>query len=194
MLRRVAACLVLMIAPTMAWAQAGPDRLLPPGTQIYARWDGFEMHRATYEKSALGQMMKGETGKFFDAVWDWIHDAAELAGQADPNAPAMIKDGLKSLSGICKHGFALSIETKRILPPQAQLTLVFPKAAGKDGTLLPLIRKVADQAGAPVQDTKVGKRTIQHVSVPFVNFGWWNEGDDAVIMIGTDDPTAYAKM
>lgn len=194
MLRRVAACLVMMLAPSIAWAQAGPDRLLPPGTQIYVRWDGFDAHRATYEKSALGQMMKGDTGKFFDAVWDWIHDAADLAGQADPQAPVMIKDGLKTLSGICKNGFALSIEAKRILPPQAQLTLVFPKAAGKDGTMLPLIRKAADLAGAPVQDTKVGKRTVQHVSVPFVNFGWWNEGDDAVIMIGTEEPTAYAKQ
>ncbi|MCI0682192.1 MAG: hypothetical protein L0Y71_08815 [Gemmataceae bacterium] len=194
MLRRVAACLAVMIVPACACAQAGPERYLPPRTQIYVHWDGFDAHRATYEKSALGQMMKGDTGKFFDAVWDWINDAAEVAGQADPQAPAMIKDGLKSLSGISKHGFALSIEAKGIVPPQAQLTLVFPKAAGKGGVMLPLIRRAADQAGAPVQDTKVGNRTIQHVSVPFVNFGWWNEGDDAVIMIGTDDPVAYARL
>lgn len=194
MLQRYAACLLVFIAPTLAFAQAGPDKLLPGGTQIYFRWDGFSAHRPAFEKTAVGQMMKGDTGKFLDALWDWINDAADLAGQADPQAPAMIKDALKALSGVGRNGVAISVAVKSVAPPQAQLTLVFPKSAGKDGTLLPLIRKAADLANAGVQETKVGSRTVQHLALPFVSLGWWNEGDDAVIMFGTEDPVAYAKM
>ncbi len=194
MLRRIVACLVVLIAPTLAWAQTGPDRVLPTGTQIYFRWDGFDAHRPAFEKTAAGQMMKGDTGKFLDALWDWINDAADLAGQADPQAPAMIKDALKIVSGVGHNGLALSVDLKRVNPPAAQLTLVFPKAAGKDGVLLPFVRKLADLANAGVQETKVGKRTVQHINVQVVNLGWWNEGDDAVFVIGSDDPTAYAKM
>jgi len=61
MLRRVAACLVVLIAPTLAWAQTGPDRLLPTGSQVYFRWDGFDAQRPAYEKTAVGQMMKGDS-------------------------------------------------------------------------------------------------------------------------------------
>src|SRR6266542_3211378 len=104
MFRRYAACLLVFVAPTLAWAQTGPDKLLPIGTQIYFRWDGFDAHRTAFEKTAVGQMMKGDTGKFLDALWEWINDAASLAGQADPQAPQMIKDALKALSGVGHHG------------------------------------------------------------------------------------------
>jgi hypothetical protein len=194
MFRRVAACLLVIVTPTLVWAQAGPDRLLPAGSQIYFRWDGFDAHRAAYEKTAVGKMMKEETGAFLSAVWDWLNDAADLAGQADPEAPAMIKDALKIVAGIGKNGLAFSIEVKQINPPQGQVTLVFPKGAGKDGALLPFVSKITGLANANVQETKVGKRAVQHISVPFVNLGWWSEGDDAVFVIGSEDPSAYAKL
>lgn len=193
MWRRGAVLCSLLLVPSLARAQSGPERLVPSGSQIYFHWDGFDLHRPAYDKTAVGQMMKGDTGKFLAALWDWINDAADLAGQADPQAPALIKDALKTLAGISNNGLALSIEAKRVNPPQGQLTLVFPKAAVKDGALLPLVRKLADLGRANVQETKVGKRSVQHIDIQVVHFGWWNEGDDAVFTIGTEDPAAYAK-
>jgi hypothetical protein len=193
MLRRVTACLALLIVPSLAWAQTGPDRLLPAGSQVYFRWDGFNAQRSAYEKTAVGQMMKGDTGKFLDALWDWINNAADLAGQADPQAPVMIKDALKIVAGVGKNGLTLSVEVKQFTPPQAQVTLVFPKAA-KEGVLLPFVQTLTGMANAPVQETKVGKRSVNHLNVQFVNFGWWGEGDDVVFVAGTEDPVAYAKM
>src|SRR5262245_2924712 len=193
MLRRVTACLALLIVPSLAWAQTGPDRLLPAGSQLYFRWDGFDAQRSAYEKTAVGQMMKGDTGKFLDALWDWINNAADLAGQADPQAPVMIKDALKIVAGVGKNGLTLSIEVKQFTPPQAQVTLVFPKAA-KEGVLLPFVETLTRMTNAPAQVTKVGKRSVNHINVQFVNFGWWGEGDDVVFVAGTEDPVAYAKL
>src|SRR5262249_59378774 len=122
-------CWALLCVPSLVWAWPGPDRLLPAASQVYFRWDGFDAQRSGYEKTAVGQMMKGDTGKFLDALWDWINNAADLAGQADPQAPVMIKDALKIVAGVGKNGLTLSVEVKQFTPPQAQVTLVFPKAA-----------------------------------------------------------------
>jgi hypothetical protein len=191
MWRRGLAVLLVLAVPRFAPAQEGPEKLVPPNTQIFLRWDGFDAQRPAYEKTALGKMMQGDTGKFLDALWVWIAEAAEAAAaQADPNAPGLVKDGFASLTSVVKNGVTISVAAGNINPPQAQLTLVFPKSGG---TLIPLASKLTSVGNAPVQPTQVGKRTVNQISVPFVNFAWWSEGDDAVFFVGTDDPVAYAK-
>jgi hypothetical protein len=193
MWRRGLACLAVLVLPGLALAQQGPERLLPANTQIFFRWDGFDSHRPAYDKTAVGKMMQGETGKFLDALWEWLVEAAQAgAGQADPQAAEFVKDGVAVLSSITKNGLAISVAVKGVTPPQAQLTLVFPKSGG---VMIPLVNKLTGMAGAPVGETKVGNRLVQHVNVPpFVNIGWWLEGADAVFMVGTDEPAAYAKL
>jgi hypothetical protein len=177
--------------PSLVSAQEGPERLLPPNTQIFFRWDGFDTHRPAYEKTALGKMMKGETGTFLTALWSWAAEAAETTvAQHDPQAAEMIKDGLATLASIGKNGLTISVAAKSFMPPQGQATLVFPKSAG---VMIPLANKIVGTSGAPVQETKVGNRAVHHVNTPFVNFGYWSEGDDAVFMVGSDDPTDYAR-
>ena len=72
MLRRYGLCLVLvlLLAPTAVRAaeDGAPERLLPAGTQIFVRWDGIEPHRAAFDKTALGKMLKGDMGKFLSSV------------------------------------------------------------------------------------------------------------------------------
>src|SRR5262249_30950470 len=64
MSRRWGIALLVFLIPTLGRAQDAPEDLLPAGTQLYLRWDGVEAHRAAYEKTALGKMMQGDTGKF----------------------------------------------------------------------------------------------------------------------------------
>jgi hypothetical protein len=192
MWRRGLACLLVIVIPQWAAAQDGPERLLPPSTQIFFRWDGCDAHRAAYEKTALGKMMQGDTGKFLDALWDWLKDAAEAAAaqSGEPEAPALVKDGLATLTSIVKNGVALSVSANSFSPPQAQLTLVFPKSAE---IMIPLAGKIASIANAPVQEAKVGNRSVHSINIQFVNLGWWSEGADAVFVLGTEEPAAYAK-
>src|SRR5581483_5501425 len=60
---RLVLCLLAFALPGVVRAQE-PEQLLPATTQVYLRWDGVEAHRAAYEKTALGKMMKGDTGEF----------------------------------------------------------------------------------------------------------------------------------
>src|SRR5260370_32239915 len=74
-----------------------------------------------------------------------------------------------------------------------QAVLVFPKAAGESGTLLPLIQKIAEETKADVKNTKVGKRFVNTIEIEMVKLGWWGQGEDAIVFLGTTDPLAYAK-
>src|SRR5713101_7285358 len=64
----------LLAVPSVSRAQEAPERLLPAETQIYFRWDGVDAHRPAYEKTALGKMMKGQTGKFLTGTFEQLKE------------------------------------------------------------------------------------------------------------------------
>jgi opacity protein-like surface antigen len=57
-----AALLALLAAAPARAADADPDKLLPPTTQLYVRWDGVTAHNDAYKKSVWGPVMAGPTG------------------------------------------------------------------------------------------------------------------------------------
>ena len=61
-----------------------PERLLPPSTQLFVRWDGITAHNDAYKKSIWGGIMAGPTG---DNVRALVAKAPKLLGAsvlADP--------------------------------------------------------------------------------------------------------------
>ena len=62
--------LVALVFTAVAHADVVPEKLLSPTTQIYYRWDGVAAHRDAYRKSARGQMLAGDTGKFIADVYE----------------------------------------------------------------------------------------------------------------------------
>ena len=78
-----------------------PEKLLPPTTQLYVRWDGITAHNDAYKKSIWGGIMAGPTG---DNVRALIAKAPKLLGAtvlADPlldgKSPAELKANLADL-------------------------------------------------------------------------------------------------
>lgn len=62
--------LVVLAFAAVAHADVAPEKLLSPTTQIYYDWDGVAAHRDAYRKSARGQMLAGDTGKFLADVYE----------------------------------------------------------------------------------------------------------------------------
>src|SRR5438105_3437371 len=171
MWRRLWMATLLVMVPGVSWAQNAPERFLPAGSQIYLSWDGIDKHRAAFDKTALGKMLQEDTGKFLTALGTYGLDVMDVAlRQADPNAVALAKEIPAIFSGLYHHGMVLGIEVKALTPPQVQAVFVFPKAG--DGSLLPLIDKLAGLAKADVKKTNVGKRTVYAISHEPVHFGW----------------------
>src|SRR5262245_40046213 len=191
MCKRIVLGLVFALLPTVAWAQ--PEKYLPSKSQIYFHYDGMKMHRAAFEKTALGKTMQGETGKFLEELWKYAQEQILNVAQNEPKVGPLLKDFGKLVFSMHENGLAFGIQAQSIVPPDVQAVLVFPKAAGESGTLMPLIQKIAEETKADVKSTKVGKRFVNTVRVEFLQIGWWAQADDAVLFLGTTDPVAFAK-
>ncbi len=191
---------ILLLVPHVSRAQEVPERLLPGGSQLYLRWDGMDKHRAAFDKTAVGQMLKDDTGKFLGELWSYLNQLSDVAlAKADPNVAALVKEIPPILAGVHHNGFLLGVEVRSILPPDVETVLVFPKAGGPKGSLVPLVEKLAKLAKADVKQTKVGSRRVNVIDGGPVQFGWWQEANndvnvaDVVFVFGTSSPVERAK-
>jgi hypothetical protein len=82
-------------------AADAPEKLLPPTTQLYVRWDGITAHNDAYKKSLWGGIMAGPTG---DNIRTLIAKGPKLVGAtvlADPlldgKSPLELKGNLADL-------------------------------------------------------------------------------------------------
>lgn len=112
--------------PSAAAADA-PERLLPPSTQLYVRWDGIAAHNDAYKKSIWGGVMAGPTG---DSIRALIAKGPKLLGAsvlADPlldgKSPVELKANLADLKSaeklidlIADKGVLIAAEVREPAP------------------------------------------------------------------------------
>ena len=94
MIRHLSLIVLLACAAPTSAAERAPEQLLPPTTQIYARWDGVAAHREAYRNSARGKMFQGEAGKALDAVWEQIERYVKRTLAGEPLLQGMPPDEL----------------------------------------------------------------------------------------------------
>lgn len=193
MFKRMVLGLLFMLLPGVALAQGVQESYLPARSQLYFRWDGMATHQAAFDKTAVGVMMKGDTGKFLNEIWAFTHENLKNVAQNEPKIGPLLKDFTKLVGTMHSNGLVFAVEVEKINPPTVQAVIVFPKAAGESGTVMPLIQRIAEEAKANVKTVKVGKRFVNTVEVEMLKIGWWGQGNDAVLFLGTTDPAAYAK-
>jgi len=196
MLRRALVLLLLLALPGISLGQGPGEKYLSATTQLYLRWDGFDAHRAAFDKSAMGQLLKGDTGKFLANLWEFIHDQAlPLLDQVDPTASALAKEIPGALTAVGKHGFALSVEARKIDPPQIEATFIFPRNGGPKGHLSGLVKKILTITNAETKQLKVDNVTMQHFSFPEGPLEWafGSDGDTAIMVVGTVDPASVLR-
>jgi len=189
---RFALALALVLLPRVARADElkdpSPEQLLSANTQVYVRWDGLKSHRAAYEKTALGKMMQGDTGKFFAGAFTLFNDTMAsalteqglLRGTKPEDLQKLQKDAAqagKLLGLLSDHGFVLAAEVRSVLPPSAQITLIVPEAGDKSGGLFGAAGLVAGLAKAPVTTRKADGRTYHIIEVGPLSIGWWTEAN-----------------
>ncbi|HVS35267.1 MAG TPA: hypothetical protein VMS17_06765 [Gemmataceae bacterium] len=185
-------------------ADDAPEQLLPATTQVYIRWDGVESHRPAYEKSALGKMMKGDTGAFINDLYGQIQDGLsalltvdQLLGGVAPDKLAKMQadanEAAQLLPGLSKSGFILAGEIRNIDGPDWQATLILPDSGPKPEPLAAALRLVAALNKLPVKDIKSGDITAHYIGESIVYATWWQEGKNAVLALGSDKPEEMLK-
>jgi hypothetical protein len=203
MCRRGISMLVLLLAvPGFAFAQ-GTERYLPSGSQIVLQADNYQKTKTAYDRTVQGQLMAGDTGKFLRAFYKWLLESGETAANEylipSKEDVALIKDGLSLIEKLSNEGIALGIEFKQAFPPDGRVVVVLPKLGAGQPNLVKLLdelRTKAKNAGAPgeIKEDKIGDRTIYHVDLPMVSLGWWAQGDDFLLTIGTSPVAQYVKL
>src|SRR5438105_8166056 len=83
--------LLTLLAPN-GWSQPASDKLLPRGAQLYFRFDGLDRHREEFRQTALGKMMRGDTGVFLAKLLPFLVKQIDLLReQAPPEVLALIR-------------------------------------------------------------------------------------------------------
>jgi hypothetical protein len=204
MMRWSAIALCVLLVPATARAQDEPEQLLPRGTQLYLRWDGIEAHRAEYEQTALGKMLKGDTGKFIQSVFGQLKDSLgalltveQLLQGIPPERLQKIQadaaEAPKLFGLLSRHGFIFAAELESVTPPKGQLTLVIPNAGSEPGPLFSTLRLIAALAREEIQERKAGEVTVSVLPAGPVQFAWWVAGKHVVLTFGVDPVEAFTK-
>lgn len=198
-MRTLFATAVLFLMPVSAPAQDAPEALLPSGTQLYLRWDGVDAHRDAYDKTALGKMMQGDMGVFLQGVFEKVKEGLgsvltveQLLSGTPPEKLAQMQadanEAAKLFSLIGKHGFILALHLGSLEPPQGQVTFIIPNGGDDARPVIGAMRLIATLNRIPVQEKKIGQRTVYHIPTPIIHIAWWNEGKHAVVNVGTETP------
>jgi hypothetical protein len=182
----------LLILPGLCSAQTTQERLLPAQSQVYLRFDGLKAHEQTFRQTAAGKMLQGELGTFLGELGTYLTDLLQRAAQNDPNAGPIITDLSTLLRDLYQNGLVLAVEARQINPPAATAVLVFPGGGREGAAVLPLLKRINEASMAEVHDVKIGKRFVHQVHNAPIQLGWWAEGNDAVLCLGTEEPAAYA--
>jgi hypothetical protein len=198
MLRRCALLLFAFVFASPGRSQP-PEQLLPAGTQLYARWDGVDAHRFAYGKTALGKILLGDTGNFLASLVNQFQDLSSAALTSEQLLQGVPPEQLRQLQAdaaetpmlfslLGRHGVIVALEARSLEPPSAQLLIIVPDAGPNPGPLFGSIRLVSGLAKAPVQERKVGGRSVHDIAAGPIHVGWWVEGKHAVVAVGTDSP------
>jgi hypothetical protein len=199
---------LFMVGPSSVLAAeqtASPTRveqLLPADACLYLRYDGYEPHRKAYDRTALGQAMKGDLGEFLEYLTVVLTDAL-ASGLKDWNPHGMQKlpaSRAKLLNYLWRHGLAVAAEirpvpageTKVLLPDlqaRVRLTVVFPNGAMPAQRLLflPLLDALLSTEGNPVTRRQVSQRIIHEWIKDGFRIAWWAEDRHLVLVFGNDD-------
>lgn len=196
MLRRVIVVLLLLAVPGLSHGQEVAERYLSPTSQFYLRWDGFVGHEDAFDKTASGQLMKGETGAFLRNLWTYLNHLAEIGlkqDQVDRDVAALVKELPSVFKSIGQSGFAMSIDVRGVNPPEIEAAFVFPRSGGPNGSLSKVVKKVLEVTRADVKELRVQDAVFQHFNVEMLHWAFGSEGDTAVMVVGTVDPAVVIR-
>src|SRR4051812_8453908 len=191
-MRFTAAWLIVLLGAPRLTAQASdknpPEALLPSTCIAYFRYDGYESHKKSYDKTALGKAMKDDLGEALEYTVSFFDDlfAASIPAWKNNREAAHA-----CLAGLWQNGIVLGLELAE--DSDWRLTIVLPQGINPPYRhVLPQVAKALEQYEA---DPLVFKpRTINERKVheaknkKDVSIAWWYESPHAVVTIGTLPP------
>ena len=177
-------CLCGCVCLGLSWGNAqtvkdvAPESLLSARTVLYVSSDGTSAHRDAWESTAAYDAL--EKSGLTELIYRAILFAADQSGQQH-------EDVRQIITQFTENGFSFGVSLPSIGgPPIPQGTLVLHNAAD----LKPLLENLITNAlgnDLPLSFRTVGSRKVTSGMVPDspgIEFGWWTEGTNLVIVAG----------
>ncbi len=193
MLRRCLIIALLLALPGVCLGQDA-ERYLSAGSQLYIRWDGVRAQRAAFDRTAMGQTLKGETGKFLAEAKSqlkvYLEPALAKLDELDQDSALLVKQSISALGTIGKNGFSMSLAVSRTgaKPPDFETVFVFPGAAGPKSELESVVKKIVDMSGRVPEKVKINNVAMQQVALEPIQWAFAVDGDLAIMIVGTVNP------
>jgi hypothetical protein len=199
------AALLVLLAPLAGRAQdMTPEQLLPATTQLYLRWDGYPAHALSYNKTALGKMLSGDTGTFITKLYSQLQEGAASVLTVDQLLGGIPPEKLKQLQTdaneatklpilVGTNGFILAGDLTSLAPPQGQLSLIIPDGGAKPEPLFGAVRLLLALGKIPTKDKMIEGRKVGHAEIEGLQIFWWVEGKHAIVTVGSTPPDVLIK-
>ncbi|HSG68881.1 MAG TPA: hypothetical protein VLA12_00625, partial [Planctomycetaceae bacterium] len=177
----VAASVISGVAWFQPAAKSKPvETLLPAETVLYINWDGMDLHRDAWKKTAAAEAFV-DSG-LYDAC---LKAVKGLLAQAGPEASAMSEMALKQ---IVDRGFSLSVSLQQAEggPPLPVAIFVLREGAEHEPLLGSLI---SNALRGEVEVATLAGRTVSSLIIPDtpgITLSWWIDGGNLLVGFGTD--------
>jgi hypothetical protein len=179
-----------------------PEALLAKECLAYARFDGVTAHRESFDKTAFAELLRGETGEFLAQLGGLIQDSfgpdtvkQKLLAGVPPDQLMRIHAASsrlpQAINCLKENGVVLGFEYVSLLPPAAQLTIVFPNGSqtGNREAITAAFQLVGALNDFKFETTQLSGRTITQAKInEMIQWRWWQEGEHLVSTIGNATP------
>ncbi|MEX2142437.1 MAG: hypothetical protein WD894_24495 [Pirellulales bacterium] len=182
--------------------EPAPEALLSAKCVVAIDFDGFDPHRAAFDRTALAELLRGDLGpltadlrrRVTNALGPDVVAQRLLAGGPPDELTALAADAEqlpRVFEALRQRGLLVGVELAEGLLPGVQVTLVFP--GGGSDEVRPAIQS-AVRLATRLAEIKLRERTVSDRTLlegGFLGLGrmaCWQEGPHFVVTIGTMPP------
>jgi hypothetical protein len=197
----VASLILLIRTPALA-KDAKPQSLISADCIAVFGFDGLELHRAAFDRTALGQLLKSDLGplaadlgrRLLGAMGPDVVAARLLAGGPPDELVALRADAEKLpllFEALSQRGFLAGVELAEGLLPGVKVTIVFPDGGSDQNrpAIQSTVRLIARLAELQLSEkTHAGRSILEGTFFGVGRLACWQEGDHMVVTIGTIGP------
>jgi hypothetical protein len=206
-MRYAAASALTLLIPLVAIASdpkttsQGVEQLLPADGLFYFRYDGYEAHRKAYDRTALGQAMKGDLGELLEYLTQLATEALTSSlKEKNPQAAQQLAGGRQPfLNYLWRHGLAGCVEAAPLppgakslpfldLPLRLRLTVVFPDGgtAKNRAMLTSLLSALVAGTETAFKNKQVGRNMVHEYVEDDFRVVWWQQQGHLMLVVGND--------